>query len=87
MDDNLRIWRDFSLGNMVDLLMLDTRQYDRSITDLYTNTHYIYQIKDDASRSLMGPRQESWFQNKLIESANRGAQWRLIGSQIGMFFP
>jgi len=38
MDDNLRIWRTFSLGNLVDLIMLDTRQYDRSITDLYWNT-------------------------------------------------
>ena len=35
MDDNLRIWRSFSLGSLMDLVMLDTRQYDRSITDLY----------------------------------------------------
>jgi alkaline phosphatase D len=34
MDDNLRIWRSFSIGNLLDLVMLDTRQYDRSITDL-----------------------------------------------------
>lgn len=25
MDDNLRIWRSFSLGSLVDLIMLDTR--------------------------------------------------------------
>jgi alkaline phosphatase D len=86
MDDNLRIWRNFRLGNLVDLIMLDTRQYDRSITDLYTNTDYIYQIKDDTGRSLMGSRQENWLYNKLTESANRGAHWRLIGSQIGMSF-
>ena len=34
MDDNLRIWRSFQIGNLVDLILLDTRQYDRSITDL-----------------------------------------------------
>lgn len=34
-DDSLRIWRSFQLGNLLDLIMLDTRQYDRSITDLY----------------------------------------------------
>jgi len=33
MDDNLRIWRSFSIGSLIDLIMLDTRQYDRSITD------------------------------------------------------
>lgn len=38
MDDNLRIWRSFQLGNLLDLIILDTRQYDRSITDIYTNT-------------------------------------------------
>lgn len=32
MDDNLRIWRTFSIGTLFDLIMLDTRQYDRSIT-------------------------------------------------------
>lgn len=35
MDDNLRIWRNFQVGSLFDLVMLDTRQYDRSITDLY----------------------------------------------------
>lgn len=36
MDDGLRIWRSFQLGNLMDLIMLDTRQYDRSITSLGT---------------------------------------------------
>jgi alkaline phosphatase D len=37
MDNNLRIWRSFSLGKLVDLIMLDTRNYDRSITTLDWN--------------------------------------------------
>lgn len=82
MDDNLRIWRNFQLGNLVDLIMLDTRHYDRSITDLYDNTGYIYDIKNDAGRTLMGSRQESWLQRNLIES---DAHWRIVGSQIGIF--
>ncbi|KAL8740706.1 MAG: hypothetical protein Q9184_008461, partial [Pyrenodesmia sp. 2 TL-2023] len=82
MDDNLRIWRSFSIGSMLDLVILDTRQYDRSITDLYWNTDYVRQISNDASRSLMGSRQENWFFSQLTNSAERGATWRLIGSQI-----
>jgi len=81
MDDNLRIWRNFKIGSLFDLIMLDTRQYDRSITDLYWNTDYVHEISNDAGRSLMGPRQESWFYNTLGESAKRGARWRVIGSQ------
>jgi alkaline phosphatase D len=82
MDDNLRIWRNFQIGNLIDLLMLDTRVYDRSITDLYWNTDYIQDISNDAGRSLMGSRQENWFYNTLIKSSRRGATWRIIGSQI-----
>jgi alkaline phosphatase D len=82
MDDNLRIWRSFSIGKLVDLMMLDTRQYDRSITDLYWNTDYVHAISNDAGRSLMGPRQEHWFYNSLTSSSERGATWRIIGSQI-----
>ena len=81
MDDNLRIWRSFSIGTLFDLIMLDTRHYDRSITDLYWNTHYIHEISQDTGRSLMGSRQENWFYNQLSASASRGAAWRIIGSQ------
>lgn len=82
MDDNLRIWRDFQFGDLFDLLMLDTRVYDRSITDMYWNTAYIDAIRDDASRSLMGPRQEAWFYRKLRESSRRRTAWRIVGSQV-----
>lgn len=82
MDDNLRIWRDFKIGSLVDLLVLDTRHYDRSITDLYLNHNYVKKLKNDASRSLMGSRQENWFYRNLIKSSERGTKWRLVGSQI-----
>jgi alkaline phosphatase D len=82
LDDNLRIWRSFQLGNLLDLIILDTRNYDRSITSLGWNDHYIDLIRNDASRSLMGSHQEHWFYNQLSQSSKRGATWRVIGSQI-----
>lgn len=82
LDDNLRIWRSFQFGNLADLIILDTRNYDRSITSLGWNNDYINLIKDEASRSLMGARQESWFYKSLTKSKERGAKWRVIGSQI-----
>ncbi|KAF1990111.1 phosphodiesterase/alkaline phosphatase D precursor [Aulographum hederae CBS 113979] len=81
MDDNLRIWRTFRLGTLADIIMLDTRNYDRAITDLYWNTDYIHEISNDASRTMMGSRQENWFYGQLSKSKKRGAAWRLIGSQ------
>ncbi|KAK5096991.1 hypothetical protein LTR24_002432 [Lithohypha guttulata] len=82
LDDNLRIWRSFKMGKLVDLIMLDTRSYDRSITSLGWNNEYVYEISNDAGRSLMGSRQENWFYNSLLQSKERGATWRVIGNQI-----
>ncbi|KAL2784376.1 PhoD-like phosphatase-domain-containing protein [Aspergillus keveii] len=82
MDDGLRIWRNFQMGNLFDLIMIDTRNYDRSITDISDNSDYIELIHDDAGRSIMGPRQENWFYRQLSESNDRGAKWRVIGNQL-----
>ena len=38
-------------------------------------------ISNDTGRSMMGPRQENWFYNQLMNSKARGAAWRIIGSQ------
>ncbi|KAK5696038.1 hypothetical protein LTR97_008458 [Elasticomyces elasticus] len=79
MDNNLRIWRSFSIGSLFDLIMLDTRNYDRSITTLNWNNDYVTEISNDAGRTLMGSQQENWFYNQLKNST---ATWRIIGSQI-----
>lgn len=70
------------MGTLLDLIIIDTRNYDRSITGLGYNEKYIPLIRDEASRSLMGPRQEKWFYRELSTSSKRGATWRVIGNQI-----
>ncbi|RKL16186.1 hypothetical protein BFJ68_g5437 [Fusarium oxysporum] len=82
MDDGLRVWRSFQLGKLMDLVILDTRLYDRSKGTDYVNDKYIEKISDDPSRTLMGGRQENWFYRSLSESKDRNATWRVIGNQI-----
>ena len=63
--------------------VLDTRAYDRSITSLrWNNDHIGEDLSNDASRTLMGGRQEKWFYRQLSESSERGATWRVVGNQI-----
>ncbi|ESK93059.1 alkaline phosphatase [Moniliophthora roreri MCA 2997] len=80
-DDQFRIWRNFQVGQLMDLSMLDTRQYDRDLTDVYYNT-VVNTISSFPNRSLMGAAQESWLYDTLSESKERGAVWRVIGQQI-----
>ncbi|KAJ3551377.1 hypothetical protein NM688_g4736 [Phlebia brevispora] len=53
VDDKLRIWRNFQIGKLLDLTMLDTRQYDRDITDLYYNTGFYDTLSQSKSRDAI----------------------------------
>lgn len=72
-----RIWRKFSYGDLVDLIMLDTRLYDR---DEYASTPPApgEPIKDPARR-MLGPEQMQWLLQNLSEST---ARWKIIGQQV-----
>ena len=42
----------------------------------------MYDISNDAGRSMLGSHQENWFFRQLSESKDRGAVWRIIGNQM-----
>ena len=46
------------VSHVQDLTMLDTRHYDRDITDLYYNKLYIDSISGNEDRTIMGYAQE-----------------------------
>ncbi|CUA76846.1 Phospholipase D [Rhizoctonia solani] len=69
LDDKLRIWRNFQIGKLLDLTMLDTRNYDRDLTDVYYNTKFV----DSIHKGL---------EQQLLSSKSRGAVWRIIGQQV-----
>ncbi|KAK0741792.1 PhoD-like phosphatase-domain-containing protein [Apiosordaria backusii] len=90
MDDSLRIWRSFSLGDLFDLIMLDTRQYNRDVTVLGGslggliggNKKEVKEQADWVNRTIMGFNQEAWFYDQLKQSSDRQARWRLVGNQV-----
>lgn len=82
-NDSLRIWRSFSMGGLMDLILLDTRHYDRD--QQVTSSSFGVPANDatlnDPSRSILGPVQRAWLVNQLKNST---ATWRFIGQQIMM---
>jgi len=69
-----RIYRKFSYGNLLDLIMLDTRLEARDEQVSATSPQL-----DDTTRTLLGATQYNWLINKL-DSSN--AQWKMLGQQV-----
>lgn len=80
-DDKLRIWRSFSLGKLGSMIMLDTRSYDRSVTDLYYNTDEIRSAAWDEDRTMTGSKQENWFFDELKKVSTNDKIWSLVMQQ------
>ncbi|KZV93296.1 hypothetical protein EXIGLDRAFT_768193 [Exidia glandulosa HHB12029] len=57
-DDKLGIWRNFRIGKLLDLTMLDTRNYDRDVTDDGWNRALVATLADQPQRSIMGHQDE-----------------------------
>ncbi|KAK0545184.1 hypothetical protein OC846_005772 [Tilletia horrida] len=80
--DTLRFWRRFQFGKLASFSMLDTRQFERDITDVYYNTDAVAAMANDTNRSLMGGKQEQWLYNNLQNDQKSGIKWKIVGQQI-----
>ena len=73
--DTLRIFRKLRYGRLLDLVMLDTRLYDRDEQDAAQS--------NNANHHMMGPVERAWFLQQLGDTSTR---WKIIGNQV-MFAP
>lgn len=73
---DLKIWRRFSFGDLADLVMLDTRIWDRDEPADNGSPEMA-----DPTRSILGEEQAAWLDDQLCEST---AAWRVIGQQVMM---
>ncbi len=83
------IYRGFQYGDLVDLIMLDTRHVGRDLqVDYadYVNGGVIDSVAanaaiGDSGRTLLGAGQLDWVKGRLTDST---ARWQVLGSQIIM---
>ena len=77
-----RIFRSFRYGDLLSLIMLDTRLYGRDSqpdANGESDPERIGRRLNDASRRMLGAEQEAWFERELEQSS---AVWQVIGQQI-----
>jgi alkaline phosphatase D len=83
-----RIFRRFRIGDLADLLMLDTRLFGRDFQAAFKTGILNLPVTDpvvaDPNRTLLGFDQEQWLTENLYRSKARGATWRLLGQQVMM---
>ncbi|MFD3001101.1 alkaline phosphatase D family protein [Pontibacter toksunensis] len=87
--DNAKIYRNFEIASLVNLMMLDTRIVGRDKQLYYTD--YITPTGLDAAaflaawqnpnRTILGSEQRSWLMSTLGTSS---AKWQVLGSQVLM---
>lgn len=77
----LKIWRHLPFGDLVDLLMLDTRLQRNSPE---TDTSIIGTESADPTRSMLGEEQKNWLLREMRASHERGTAWRVLGQQTMM---
>ncbi len=75
-----RIYRRLGYGDLVDLVMLDTRLIGR---DRQADSPASADTLGDEKRTMLGFEQEAWLASELSRSV---AQWKLLGQQV-MFMP
>ena len=81
------IYRQFRYGEMVDLIMLDTRLIgrDRQYTQAEFAPGGVLDVAaaraafDDSNRTLLGGEQLQWLQGRLTDST---ARWQVLGQQV-----
>ena len=81
--EDTRIFRDFRYGNLLSLIMLDTRLYGRDMQPQISQDMTPLEVEDvlnKPDRNMLGSYQQSWLRSSLESAA--GTTWQLIGQQV-----
>ncbi len=73
--DNVKIYRSYNIGNLVDLFLLDTRITARKEQTIIASLTGI----DDSTHYLLGPQQFDWLKTGLQNST---AIWKVVAQQV-----
>ncbi len=72
-NDDVKIWRNLRYGNLLDLIVLDSRLWGRDEQDLGET--------NNSNHKLLGNDQFSWLENQLADNTT---DWKIICQQVMM---
>jgi alkaline phosphatase D len=78
-----QIFRDFRYGDLLSLIMLDTRLYGRDRQPEITpemSKEMVNSVMLDRKRRMLGKKQERWLRESLQRA--QGTTWQVIGQQV-----
>jgi len=78
-----RIFRDFRYGDLMSLIMLDTRLHGRDRqpdAGVAVTSESVTAALQDPERRMLGPRQEGWLRRTL--AAHADTTWQVLGQQV-----
>ncbi len=85
-----RLRRVYDFGDIASLIVIETRLTGRSRqlsldeTALADPQRFEEETLGDPSRTMMGPAQEAWLGEALMQSRARGMAWQILGNQTVM---
>jgi alkaline phosphatase D len=90
--DQAPIYRAFEIGQLADLIMLDTRLHGRDEQFIYQRDlekfggaqAFVKEQLMNPERTILGADQENWLGSQLAVSHDRGSVWQVIGQQVLM---
>lgn len=73
------IYRDFQIGDLCSLIMLDTRIVGR---DKQAEIMAVDPDRFNPERQLLGFEQRRWLSDRLFEAKQQGSVWTVLGQQV-----
>lgn len=82
VDDPGRIYRTLRYGDLLDLIVLDTRLEGRDAQIGSIGTTILEEEIRDPDRQMISAEQRQFWFDELTSSQERGVRWRLVGQQV-----
>jgi alkaline phosphatase D len=80
-NDSFRIYRSFKVGNLIDIFLIDGRQYrdEMACRPTFNPKDDCYKVAFSEGRTLLGKEQKNWLINNL---KNSKSMWKLIANNV-----